>query len=433
LFLTRLPYFLLQPKINAVLPMHPSELRITDYTYQLPDCKIAQHPLNERDSSKLLVYNAIQDSLNESKFLNLNLHIPTGSLLIFNETKVIHARLVFKKATGGQIEIFCLSPYSPVKEVNMAFRQKSPVVWKAYIGNAKRWKSGTINLSYANKGKAGILEATLVERLTEGFLVSFSWADPELDFGEILNLAGNVPLPPYIQRKSDEKDENSYQTIYAKNNGSVAAPTAGLHFTEDVFDKLREKNIATCAVTLHVGAGTFKPVESDTLAGHAMHTEEVSVSLVTLEQLLVNYAQPRIVVGTTTLRTLESVYWAGVKLINGEKESYTSINQWMPYDTTYTNPVSAEASLQALITHLKTNDLSEFHGFTSLLIAPGYRFRMADALITNFHQPGSTLLLLVSAFIGHNWQKVYQYALANNFRFLSYGDACLFINSSKCS
>lgn len=413
--------------------MHPSDIRITDYTYQLPESKIAQYPLIERDSSKLLVYNALHESLNESNFLSLHSFLPENSLLIFNETKVIHARLVFKKQTGGQIEIFCLSPHAPVKEVNMAFRQKSPVVWKVYVGNAKRWKAGAISLTYSNEGTTGILEATLVERLEEGFLVSFSWADQNLDFGDVLNLAGNVPLPPYIQRTADEKDENSYQTIYAKNNGSVAAPTAGLHFTESVFENLQKKNIATCAVTLHVGAGTFKPVESDTLAGHAMHTEEVSVSLATLDRLLTANSQPRIIVGTTTLRTLESVYWAGVKLIYGEIESYSSINQWMPYDTTYTNPVSVQASLQALITHLKTNNLSEFHGFTSLLIAPGYHFRMADALITNFHQPGSTLLLLVSAFIGHNWQKVYQYALANNFRFLSYGDACLFINSSRCS
>lgn len=413
--------------------MHPSELRITNYTYHLPDCKIAQHPLPERDLSKLLVYNTLKDSLNESNFLQLHTHLPTDSLLLFNETKVIHARLLFKKPTGGQVEIFCLSPYAPVNEVSMAFVQKSPVIWKVYIGNAKRWKTGSIRLEYIYQGETGSLEATLVKRLADGFLVSFSWADRKLDFGKILSLAGNVPLPPYIERSADEQDENSYQTIYAKNDGSVAAPTAGLHFTERVFESLRKKNISTHAVTLHVGAGTFKPVESDTLAGHAMHTEEVSVSLATLEKLLESSAQPRVVVGTTTLRTLESVYWAGVKLLHGEIESYSIIDQWMPYEPTYASPVASEAALQALIKHLKNNKLTVFHGFTSLLIAPGYRFQLADALLTNFHQPGSTLLLLVSAFIGEHWRKVYQYALDNNFRFLSYGDACLFMNSSKCS
>jgi S-adenosylmethionine:tRNA ribosyltransferase-isomerase len=411
--------------------MHPSELRISDYTYELPDDKIAQHPLSPRDSSKLLVYNHHHKSIDESHFHNLASFIPSNSLLIFNETKVIHARLVFHKPTGGLIEIFCLSPHAPVKEVSTAFLQKSPVTWKVYIGNAKRWKNGPIRLTYHNKGKSGILEANLVERLTEGFLVSFSWTDPQMDFGELLNLAGNVPLPPYIQRMANPTDENAYQTIYAKNDGSVAAPTAGLHFTEQVFDELTKKNIRSCAVTLHVGAGTFKPVESETIGQHTMHTEEISVSMEVLQQLLNSANQPTIVVGTTSLRTLESVYWAGVKLIKGDEDHYNDIGQWTPYDTAYSEPISSEASIQALITHLKTNHLSNFHGFTSLLIAPGYTFKMADALITNFHQPGSTLLLLVSAFIGNDWQKVYQFALDNNFRFLSYGDACLFINSHK--
>ncbi len=410
--------------------MHPSYLRISDYTYDLPSARIAQFPLKHRDLSKLLVYNASSGELHENVFKNLATELPDECLLLFNETRVVHARLHFKKASGGQIEIFCLSPHDPVKEVEQAFAQLSPVTWKVYIGNAKRWKTGLVALEFEHQGVKAMLNAQQVARLDDGFLVEFSWEPVNLTFGTILELAGNVPLPPYIQRETVLEDQEAYQTIYARTNGSVAAPTAGLHFTNEIFESLKYKNIQTAGVILHVGAGTFKPVESETIGNHQMHTEEISVPMDVIQKLLAYTGKPRIVVGTTTARTLESLYWAGVKVLTGHAAHSAVIEQWDPYSGDYPVNIPAADSLAALCLHLEKQGVDAYNGYTSLLIAPGYNFRMTDALITNFHQPGSTLLLLVSALIGNNWRQVYDYALDQGFRFLSYGDACLFFGDT---
>jgi len=398
-------------------------IKIEDYNYLLPDDRIAKFPLHERDMSKLLFKSG--NTIEEKLFTELPQLLPSNSLLIFNETKVVKARLLFKKSTGANIEIFCLEPVVPVNDFQLAYQQKSPVVWKCFIGNAKRWKSGKLEYNIVASGKETTLFAEKIEQLSEGYLVSFQWDNDNLTFSDIISSAGFVPIPPYLNRKPVNEDSIRYQTVYAEHKGSVAAPTAGLHFTKDIISQLKESGIKTDKLTLHVGAGTFKPVVSHTIAEHEMHTEKVVVGLKTLKHILKKLDDPIIPVGTTSMRTIESLYWMAVKLHNGNNSF--AVEQWDPYELIVDPEFNSHIALSLLINYLEKNKLTEIKGETRLLIAPGYNFRIATGLITNFHQPKSTLLLLVSALIGDSWKQAYDFALKNDFRFLSYGDSCLFL------
>lgn len=400
-------------------------IRIDDYNYPLPDNFIAQFPLQERDKSKLLILK--NNIMSENQFSNLADYLPADSLLISNETRVVHARLLFKKLSGSQIEIFCLEPVEPTNDIQLAFQQKKHCTWKCLVGNAKRWKSGDLHLESEMDGMPVHLTARLISRNEATFFVSFEWTPVDINFARILEHFGKIPLPPYISRDASESDNTRYQTVFARNDGSVAAPTAGLHFTPEVLTSLELKNIKTATVTLHVGAGTFKPVSSDTIGEHLMHHEQIIVSVKLLKEIL-NFRNRHItLVGTTTVRTLESVYWQGVKWSKQKPVSpVLHIEQWDPYADVSGNPVSTEQALTCVIETLENAGLTELHGETSLMIAPGYTYHIPDAIITNFHQPKSTLLLLVAAFVGPQWKDAYKYALENNFRFLSYGDSCLF-------
>jgi S-adenosylmethionine:tRNA ribosyltransferase-isomerase len=346
--------------------------------------------------------------------------------MIFNETRVIHARLVFHKPSGSRIEIFCLEPVAPVSDVQLAFQQTGHCTWKCLVGNAKRWKTGKLTLTAEVAGRETVLSAEMKEKSRDSFLVEFSWTPGETVFSDILETFGKIPLPPYIGREAIESDNVTYQTVYARNDGSVAAPTAGLHFTPAVFEALSAKDIVRQNITLHVGAGTFKPVSADSLADHVMHSEQVIIPVPVIKNILQYKARHITVVGTTTVRSLESLYWQGVKWLRGEIVSpYLKVDQWDPYKPEYRG-ISLEESLRKVLDVLDKHGLYELKGYTSLLIAPGYKYQIPDAIVTNFHQPKSTLLLLVSAFIGDDWKKAYDYALGHDFRFLSYGDSCLF-------
>jgi len=398
-------------------------INIEDYNYNLSDDRIAKYPLEKRDLSKLLYYK--NDCIQERKFSELPGLLPLNSLLLFNETKVVNARLIFKKETGATIEIFCLEPVEPVADFQLAYQQKTPVIWKCLIGNAKRWKSGLLSLEFHIKDKKVVLFAKKVKQLSEGFLVEFSWDNEDVSFSEIISNCGLIPIPPYLNRKSEDQDKKRYQTVYAEYEGSVAAPTAGLHFTDQIFINLKNRNIETGKLTLHVGAGTFKPVVSETIGSHEMHTEKVVVSNNTLQQIQRKLGDPIIPVGTTSMRTLESLYWMAVKLKSGD-DSF-EVEQWDPYNLEENDNFDAYDAMELLLNYLYKNNKNEIKGETRLMIAPGYRFRFATGLVTNFHQPKSTLLLLVSALVGENWKDAYDFALANDFRFLSYGDSCLFL------
>jgi len=400
-------------------------IRIEDYNYSLPDEQIAQFPLEVRDRSKLLV---LKDTLIlEDIFASIASYLPSDSLLISNETRVVHARLLFRKPSGSPIEIFCLEPVKPNNDIQLAFQQQQSCTWKCLVGNAKKWKSGSLMLTSSINGNAVELKATLESRDETTFFIHFEWTPGQLTFAVILEHFGKIPLPPYISREASENDNTRYQTVFARNDGSVAAPTAGLHFTPDVLSALAEKNIQTAAVTLHVGAGTFKPVSSETIGDHHMHFEQVVVSIDLLKKII-NYQGKHItLVGTTSVRTLESIYWQGVKWLQNPAEvPHMHIEQWDPYQTELKKSITVVEALQCVVDTLERFGQTELHGETSLMIAPGYTYHIPDAIITNFHQPKSTLLLLVSAFIGQQWETAYAYALANDFRFLSYGDSCLF-------
>ncbi|TAJ52672.1 MAG: S-adenosylmethionine:tRNA ribosyltransferase-isomerase [Chitinophagaceae bacterium] len=405
--------------------MHPKELSIIDFTYELPDERIARYPLAERDQSKLLIYRNGQ--ISETIYAELAAHIPANSLLVFNNTKVVEARLLFEKPNGGRIEIFCLEPHEQYGDITTAMLQKGKVWWKCLVGGAKKWKEGALISQIEKYDSSEItLTARKIEQYADAYLIELSWDDADMSFAELLHAAGVIPLPPYLNRAAEESDQERYQTIYAKHDGSVAAPTAGLHFTNSLFAKLTQKNIRHSFVTLHVGAGTFKPVKSATMQDHEMHAEFIDVSAAFIEQLLQETAGPVIAVGTTSLRTLESLYWLGVKtkldpLISAEA---LTITQWEPYELAQYNFSAAEA-LTALLDWLQQNQADRLITKTQIIIAPGYTFRIIKGLITNFHQPQSTLLLLVAAITGDNWKKIYQYALDHQFRFLSYGDGSL--------
>jgi S-adenosylmethionine:tRNA ribosyltransferase-isomerase len=404
---------------------HIPDIRINDYQYDLPPERIAQFPLAERDASRLLVY---QDGgISEDTFHNLPLHLPEGSLLIYNKTRVIQARIQFQKDSGALIEVFCLEPLKPTREIQLAFEQRSGVVWKCLVGNSKKWKSGELQHRFQLDGMDITLKANRLEKANGYSHILFEWEPALKSFSEILQAAGLMPLPPYMKRESQESDKVRYQTIYARAEGSVAAPTAGLHFTPGVFDALGQKQIERKEVTLHVGAGTFKPVTSEQVSGHEMHTEQVRISRETVEALLHHGNKPIIAVGTTTLRTLESLYWHGVKcIVDNSDPQNLNIRQWDPYKPEYKLSISLEEALNKLLTRMGEEGLEEIAGQTQLMIVPGYLVKVPDILLTNFHMPGSTLLLLVSAFIGEGWKEAYRYALDNDFRFLSYGDSCLF-------
>ena len=400
------------------------EIKIEAYDYELPPQKIAWYPVNQRDASKLLI--STPQGITEATFSQITDFLPSESLLIFNETKVVQARLQFYKASGARIEIFCLEPLAPFTEIQTAFIQPSPVTWKCLVGNSRRWKEEELKMELSIYGEETMLRVRR-QRKHDGYSeVEFWWDKKELSFSEILEAAGEIPLPPYIRREAEEDDKTRYQTVYARHNGSVAAPTAGLHFTKSVLQQLEKAGIQQHHVTLHVGAGTFKPVSSEKIKEHTMHTEQIMVQKATIEALLHRGNKKIIPVGTTTARTLESIYWFGAKLCTGTKV-YTQlqVNQWDPY-TLQLQEVDNEQSLNAILQFMANKGLETLQGETSLLIGPGYHWHFADALITNFHQPRSTLLLLVSAFIGNRWRTVYDYALANDFRFLSFGDSCLF-------
>ena len=464
--------------------MHPKDLSILDFNYDLPASKIASYPLEQRDASKLLVYGAGANGagahgvgagtdnvgagadnvgacadnvgagaaqITETTYSKLDEVLPSNTLLVHNDTKVVAARLFFEKENGSTIEIFCLEPASIYKDITTAMLAKKQVLWGCLIGGAKKWKEGSLQIKYGNNHT---LTATKHSTLADSYLIQFEWDNEAQSFAEVLEAAGNIPLPPYFNRAVEANDKERYQTVYAAAEGSVAAPTAGLHFTPALFTKLAAKNITKEFVTLHVGAGTFKPVKAARMEEHEMHAEFIDVQKSFIEMLRDNFTQRDenanqiastktiIAVGTTSLRTLESLYWMGAKIITANNANNANSNsthntanpsienisvvQWDPYELMPQNELPSTASaLGALCSWMEQNSLSRLITKTQIIIAPGYQFKIIDGLITNFHQPQSTLLLLVAAITNGNWKPMYDYALQNNFRFLSYGDGCL--------
>jgi S-adenosylmethionine:tRNA ribosyltransferase-isomerase len=402
--------------------MHPKNISIKDYAYSLPEEKIARYPLTERDASKLLLYK--EGHITEDNYRNIDQYLPSDSLLVFNNTKVVEARLLFKKTTGGVIEIFCLEPHEQYPDVTSAMLQHEHVLWKCLVGGASKWKRGQVLEKKVMVGSEQVmLYARYIEKRIDHFIIDLSWSSDKLSFAELLHHAGAIPLPPYIKRESEPSDTERYQTIYAQYDGSVAAPTAGLHFTELIFEKLRAKNIQTDFVTLHVGAGTFKPVKTDTMEDHEMHAEFIDVTISTIENILHHLDKNVVAVGTTSLRTIESLYWLGIKAFL-QQDPLDGILQWEPYDLN-AGKITPTQALHFLIDWMKKKNHARLLTKTQIIIAPGYKPRIVAGLITNFHQPGSTLLLLVAALIGNDWKKAYEYALQHDFRFLSYGDGNL--------
>lgn len=396
-------------------------IHINDYDYPLPEARIAKHPVAERDHSKLLIYD--KGSISDTTFHHITDFLPQGSLMVFNNTKVILARLHFHKETGALIEIFCLEPFSP-KDYERIFLQKSGCEWLCLIGNRKKWKEGPLRLKLQWKDCDITLSAEHRGVSGNSDIIRFSWDNPDLCFSEILSIAGELPIPPYLNRDAEDKDKKDYQTVYSKIEGSVAAPTAGLHFTESVLDAIDRKGIERNEITLHVGAGTFKPVKSEEIEGHEMHSEYIYVPLSSIEALLRHQGEC-ICVGTTSVRTIESLYYIGANILANPalSEEELKVRQWQPYETT--PAISGIQALEAIRKYLLDNRLTALHTSTQIIIAPGYRYHYVRHIVTNFHMPKSTLLLLVSAFIGEDWRKVYQYALQHDFRFLSYGDSSL--------
>jgi S-adenosylmethionine:tRNA ribosyltransferase-isomerase len=397
------------------------EIDLNDYDYDLPDDRIAQYPVKERDLSQLLIYKG--NTISKDIFRNIDTYIPADSLLVFNNTRVIRARLLFHKETGASIEILCLEPLSPF-EYELSFSSKAPVEWKCIVGNLKKWKGGKLKTFFLNDGKKFNLNAEKIKPEGEAWRIRFTWDAVDISFGQVIEATGHIPLPPYINRDDESDDTTRYQTIYSKIKGSVAAPTAGLHFTDNVLKKLKGKRIQSSEVTLHVGAGTFQPVKSKNVLDHKMHCEHFFVTEKTIELLLKNPGKI-IAVGTTSVRTLESLYWLGVRIIQDPSEFNMdmSLGQWETYEMD--SVISVKESMEALLKMLKEQKLSIIHASTSMMIIPGYSFRMIKGIITNFHQPHSTLLLLISAWTGNSWRTIYDFALKNDFRFLSYGDCSL--------
>ena len=396
-------------------------ISINEYDYPLPEERIAKYPLAERDASKLLVLK--DGAIRASQFRHIGDFLPPKALLVFNETKVIRARLQFQKETGSHIEVFCLEPDD---DYQIAFSSASPVRWKCLVGNSKRWREGVLQMHLNTNGRDIVLNAERMAKNDQYSEVEFSWTPQEMPFATILEAAGEIPLPPYLNREAEPEDRDRYQTVFAKYDGSVAAPTAGLHFTKPLLERLKRDGFELDEVTLHVGAGTFKPVATPTIGEHAMHSETIVVRKSLIENLIRHINGPIIPVGTTSTRTLESLYWIGMMLAEqGMTLRQLHVGQWYPYESHQT--LTACEALEKIVTYLDLYQLTHLEASTSLMIAPGYRMRIITGLITNFHQPKSTLLLLVSALIGERWKEAYRFALDNGFRFLSYGDSCLFL------
>lgn len=400
---------------------NPQSIAIADFDYPLPDDRIAKFPLERRDQSKLLVYRG--GNIEESRFDHVPELLPPDTLLIFNNTKVIHARLFFRKPTGSTIEVFCLEPFQ--MPVALSFEQRGHCTWNCFIGNNKKWKEGSLTRQLDIHEQSVTLTATRRKAVGNAWIVDFDW-DGGLSFAELIDQAGVIPLPPYLHREAVSSDNERYQTVYALHQGSVAAPTAGLHFSPEVFEALRQKGIATDFITLHVGAGTFKPVSTPTIGEHEMHVEKIEISRSNIECILNHLGHTVIPVGTTTVRTIESVYWFGVKLSCNSKLDAMHVMQWDPYELESLS-VSTEHAYKNVLQWMEEQGIEQLEGDTQLMIAPGYRYHVISGLITNFHQPKSTLLLLVSALVGDAWKECYRYALDHQFRFLSYGDSCLFL------
>ena len=404
----------------------PRHIHISDYNYCLPEERIAKFPLPRRDSSKLLVYR--HGEVTHDVFTSLPKYLPPQELIIFNNTKVIQARLHFRKETGALIEVFCLEPIQP-NDYALNFQQTEHAAWLCMIGNLKKWKGETLKREMDVKGKRITLTATRGEARGTSHWVDFAWDNPGITFADILEVFGELPIPPYLNRETKESDKITYQTVYSKIKGSVAAPTAGLHFTPQVLDSLRQGGWELEELTLHVGAGTFKPVKSEEIAGHEMHTEYISVSRGTIEKLIAHQGQA-IAVGTTSVRTLESLYHMGATLLLHPEatDEDLHVRQWQPYEEAErTQHITPTEALHALLGYMDKHHIDVLHNSTQIIIAPGYRYNIVKAIITNFHQPQSTLLLLVSAFVNGDWKTIYNYALNNGFRFLSYGDSSLLI------
>lgn len=402
--------------------MDTKHIHISDFNYELPEKCIAKFPVTPRDHSKLLIYD--KGNVSEDVFYNIANYLPKGELMVFNNTRVIQARIHFRKETGAVIEVFLLEPAQP-SDYELMFQSRGHCAWLCMVGNLKKWKEGTLQRSFNVRGRDVTLKAVRRHEQGTSQWIDFSW-DDDVPFADILDAVGELPIPPYLNRDTEESDKITYQTVYSKIKGSVAAPTAGLHFTDGVLRSIDNHGIEREELTLHVGAGTFRPVKSEEIAGHDMHTEYISVSRATLERL-VSHDAKAIAVGTTSVRTLESLYYIGARLaVNHDaSEEDLHVAQWEPYDThPRITPVEA---LNNIISYLDRNGMGAFHGSTQIIIAPGYDYKIVKMLVTNFHQPQSTLLLLVSAFVHGDWRRIYDYALANGFRFLSYGDSSLII------
>lgn len=389
---------------------------LSDYQYDLPDSRIARYPLSNRDLSKLLIYR--QGAIEHTQFCTLVDHLPTGSMLVFNDTKVIPARTVLLKPTGARIELLLLHPEKPTRIITEAMHVRSTAVWECMVGNKKRWKADDVLTTQLQfRDQAFVLNARWVDR--EKNLVQLEWPE-EFTFLDIVTAMGEVPLPPYLGREAERSDRENYQTVYAKIEGAVAAPTAGLHFTEQVLNQLQERQISTGFVTLHVGAGTFQPIKSEQIREHTMHAEQLVFTYSFIKDLM-HHQGPMVAVGTTSLRSLESLYWFGVKCLNGEKDFY--IEQDYPQCSPLSPP--KKEAFKAVLEYMESNGLKQLRGETAIFITPGYNFKVIDGLVTNFHQPGSTLILLIAAFVGSAWRRIYQEALSKDYRFLSYGDSSL--------
>lgn len=405
--------------------MKPEQISIKDFSYQLPPERIAQFPLEERDASKLLLYE--KGKIKEDRYFNLANYLPSESVLVFNDTKVVQARMFFQTSKGDKIELFCLEPANK-NDIALAMAACGSAQWRCFVGKAGKWKEKYVYLTSDTLS----ITAEIISRTVDTFLIEFHWTPATMSFAEVLHNAGFMPIPPYLKRTTEEIDTKRYQTVYAREEGSVAAPTAGLHFTELLFKSLALKNILPIYVTLHVGAGTFKPVKAEVMAEHEMHSEIIDVPISTIKKIVSSIGKPIVAVGTTSLRTIETFYWLGVKILTNpdDNASILELKQWEPYSLANSNINSIEA-LEALIHWLEQKNSTRLICTTSLLIVPGYQLKIADAILTNFHQPESTLMLLVATVMGEDWKSVYHYALENEFRFLSYGDGSLLFANKK--
>ena len=407
--------------MNEVKTQH---IHIDEFDYPLPDERIAKFPLAKRDESKLLLYK--EGQVGETIFKHITDYLPAGSMMVFNNTRVIQARLLFQKSTGARIEVFCLEPISP-RDYALVFQQTERCSWNCLVGNLKKWKEGVLQRTVSIQGEEVVLSAEKKESHGDSHIVEFSWDNPKYTFADLLDAAGVLPIPPYLHRETEKSDLQTYQTVYSKIKGSVAAPTAGLHFTPEVLSDIDAHGIGREEVTLHVGAGTFKPVKSETLEGHEMHTEFISVRRSSIEKIQKSLGNI-IAVGTTSVRTLESLYYMGVILSNHPDATSEDlvVKQWMPYEEK-NNVLSAYDALQQILDYLDRHDADRLVTATQIIIAPGYTFKIVRGIVTNFHQPKSTLILLISAFVKGNWKPIYEYALSHDFRFLSYGDSSLLL------